>query len=63
MDTALWRAYLACAISFYAIVGIDLVTASSQAEANLTALIGLTVAVINLSVFSGWTLYNRGVKA
>lgn len=63
MDTALWRAYLACAISFYAIIGVKLVTASSQSDANLTALVGLVIACINLSVFGGWTLYARGVKA
>jgi len=63
MDTALWRAYLACAISFYAIIGIDLVANPTGQSANLTWLTGMAVAFTNLAVFSGWTLYERGVKA
>lgn len=63
MDSTTWRAYVACAISFYVIVGVDLATATSRTDANLTAFIGLSVAVVNLTVFGGWTVYNRGVKA
>lgn len=59
MDSTTWRAYLACVVSFYAIVGLDLVTAQTVAARNLTATIGIAVALVNLVTFSGWELYRQ----
>lgn len=63
MQQSSWRAYLACAISFYAIVGITILVTPTQTGQRVTALVGLSVAVTNLAVFGGWNLYQRGVKA